>query len=689
MKKKSGKSTPGSSEGASSAAGAKDKAPMDLLDEGEAEEGSLKISERFAKKYNERKDREELTRARRILADEDADHSESSESEPEDEEGDLLTNRVEGKIFETLNKIRAKDPTIYDKSKVFFDDDDFDGEGGDGEEVEQAQKGEKKGVRYKDFLRDTLMREGADAIAKEEEEMEERASRKRTPKQEEDDLRKSIISAAHGDDDEPEEDDDDLFRLKEKSSEELKKEAAEFKAFQLQNSRERIQNQEDAARFWREDEELDDSEKFLRDYILNKSWQETASLQPKEASEDEDEEDLEDADDFEKDYNFRFEMEDGQQIQSHKRFQDSSVRERSDKRKRQRKEKSDRKETDKIRRTEELKRLKNLKKKEIVRRLQQLQEVTGNEEIPLGQLDLDADFDPDAHDQDMQKVFNEDFEQGEETLDDDTLMKAPSGCADLDVSSAASEVLQRRRGGKQSKKVAEAEEGDEEDWDGDAEEGWEGEEDVADAAGEEEEEVDPEVWWLCDHCNKGITAGKRRFDCSVCENYTLCIKCFRVRRHPHKFVRRRVPDSSRPPEDVKEMQASKEDTEKVLDEYFQMDYEDIIGGDLPTRFKYTKVMANDCGMSADQILSKTDLELNRIVPLKKLRTYRTDDNKVRKEARWRARGGKGDEGDPSESQAPKKAGVSKNGISSDRLKAYKLHADRRYQKPKKQGGSKT
>merc|ERR1712190_431033 len=155
-----------------------------------------------------------------------------------------------------------------------------------------------------------------------------------------------------------------------------------------------------------------------------------------------------------------------------------------------------------------------------------------------------------------------------------------------------------------------------------------------------------------------------------------------------------VPDSSMPPQDAKDMQASSEDKDHMLDEYFQMDYEDIIGGDLPTRFKYQKVMPNDCGMTADQILAKTDQELNRIVPLKKLRTYRTDDNKVRKEAKWRARNGKVGSTDQSTSGNPKKAAVAKNGISADRLKAYKLHADRRhgnskYQKHKKKEGSKT
>jgi hypothetical protein len=100
---------------------------------------------------------------------------------------------------------------------------------------------------------------------------------------------------------------------------------------------------------------------------------------------------VEDADEFEKDYNFRFEVEEGRlesfsdssrhffwefgaasflqftwsfiilhgparQIQGHARFPENSVRERNDKRKRQRKEKAERKEAEKIRRTEELKR---------------------------------------------------------------------------------------------------------------------------------------------------------------------------------------------------------------------------------------------------------------------------------------------------------------------------------------------
>merc|ERR1719203_477892 len=130
------------------------------------------------------------------------------------------------------------------------------------------------------------------------------------------------------------------------------------------------------------------------------------------------------------------------------------------------------------------------------------------------------------------------------------------------------------------------------------------------------------MWFLCDSCQTGIPGGKKRFDCTVCENYTLCAKCFRIRRHPHKFVRRRVPERCMPPDDLKEAKAAVKDTDEVLEEHFQLDYEDIIGGDLPTRFKYRNVEAASFGLTPDQIFAKSDQELNRIHPLKKLRPYR-------------------------------------------------------------------
>ena len=48
-----------------------------------------------------------------------------SDSETEDSDGELLTEKIESKILDTFQKIRDKNPDIYATEKVFFCDEDF------------------------------------------------------------------------------------------------------------------------------------------------------------------------------------------------------------------------------------------------------------------------------------------------------------------------------------------------------------------------------------------------------------------------------------------------------------------------------------------------------------------------------------------------------------------------------------
>lgn len=67
--------------------------------------------------------------------------------------------------------------------------------------------------------------------------------------------------------------------------------------------------------------------------------------------------------------------------------------------------------------------------------------------------------------------------------------------------------------------------------------------------------------------------------------------------------------------------------ESLLEDYYNLDFEDVIGGGtVKTRFKYKKVAARDFGLTEDEILLLDDKQLNRLVGLKKYRPYKDDDD---------------------------------------------------------------
>lgn len=66
--------------------------------------------------------------------------------------------------------------------------------------------------------------------------------------------------------------------------------------------------------------------------------------------------------------------------------------------------------------------------------------------------------------------------------------------------------------------------------------------------------------------------------------------------------------------------STKRALEKYMEEYYNLNYEDMIG-DLPTRFKYRKVDANNFGLSPVEILLADDKDLNQVAGLKTLAPY--------------------------------------------------------------------
>lgn len=109
-----------------------------------------------------------------------------------------------------------------------------------------------------------------------------------------------------------------------------------------------------------------------------------------------------------------------------------------------------------------------------------------------------------------------------------------------------------------------------------------------------------------------------------------CLKCKKTTEHEHnlKQLKGTVGDpfkgmlkKSDAAEDMTDEQ-KKEYLDSLFEEYYNLDYEDTIGGgEVKTRFKYTKVSKEDFGLTEEEIFLLDDKQLNKLVSLKNYRTY--------------------------------------------------------------------
>ncbi|XP_068435646.1 protein KRI1 homolog [Clinocottus analis] len=566
----------------------------------------LNVNSRFAHKYDRYREKEELQR----LKDRYGDESESSESSSEDSEVEL-DPEVEKDFYRTLSLLKKKDPKIYQTDAKFYSE-----AASTSDEKPSTSKKAVKPMYLKDYERKVILeKEGKfedEDDSDDDEDVARREERAASPSyiQEQRELKDGFRKFIQDSDDEEQEASEGAERSgfltrRIKTQEEKDKEESDYvdwlKGQTDLEGPEEIKDMKYLRDYWN-DPELDERERFLRDYVLNKGYMdedrkddderiptyEEVLQDDVEDSEEEGETFLARQEDFERSYNFRYEEPDAQKIRTYPRSIATSVRSKDDSRKRKRDEVKERKDKEKEQKREQLKQLKNLKRNEIVEKLKRLQELTGNEQLAFSQTDLEGDFNPQQHDQLMQKFFGNEYYGGEEEekpqFDDDEL---------------------------------------EEPWNWDT---WTGE-DREEHHNEDEEEYgdsgphceDDNFIMDADYDPNQQTASKTKKKKKQKERKKMKkedLPQLGKKRKKSNFAE--VVTKSKPVFDPQE-----KSFEQYLDEYYKLDYEDIID-DLPCRFRYRQVLANDFGLSTDEILTANDKELNTWCSLKKTCMFRSD-----------------------------------------------------------------
>ncbi|KAH9321026.1 hypothetical protein KI387_015665, partial [Taxus chinensis] len=233
---------------------------MDLFGDSDGEEKGfteIKVNKAYAQRFAHNKDREALHRLQELkkkgLAGA-SDDDESSEDE-EDEDG-YIPAKTDLQFYETLAKVKRKDPLIYEKDVKLYDDDD--------EEMEEKKNevGKKKKVMYlKDVVAQHLLENGPE-FDDEERTLKTRkkgSSTSMSYAEEQDELKRAFLMGVEDDDDS---DDGGLLTVKKKSAEELKREKQEEHEA-VKEAEQRAKDADIARRledYFGKDDDLDDNE---------------------------------------------------------------------------------------------------------------------------------------------------------------------------------------------------------------------------------------------------------------------------------------------------------------------------------------------------------------------------------------------------------------------------------------------
>ncbi|KAJ8716945.1 hypothetical protein PYW08_005344 [Mythimna loreyi] len=334
------------------------------------------------------------------------------------------------------------------------------------------------------------------------------------------------------------------------------------------------------------DPKLNEGEAFLRDYILNKPYLQDGDIGEAEDKirDDEeleaDEERVEEQGKFERAYNFRFEEPDQEYLKRFPRTM-NYIRPKDDRRSKKRAEVRARKDEEKKRKMEEIARMKALKLKEIQEKIAKIKEVTGNEELAFKESDLESEFDPAEHDRRMKEIFDEQY-YGDA---DEHKPEFPDLDDELEI----------------------------ENW-----EKYQPEQEYDEEADQQGDDEGP-------HCededfNMDADYDPKKARVNLLEEVKKTLG--KKRRNRKKKSKLAELLASEKPKFVPTVADKTYD--QYMEEYYKMDCEDVIGGDLPTRFKYREVVPCDYGLTVEEILLADDKELTQWVPLKRILKHRAE-----------------------------------------------------------------
>ncbi|KAG0237987.1 KRI1-like family C-terminal-domain-containing protein [Mortierella sp. GBAus27b] len=627
---------------------------MNLSDD---EDFSLTINKGYADKYEASKRKQELSSIRDKYGDLDEDRleliadrqhkygyskqadynygsDESSDDEEEDEHGELITPALDGQIMKTIGLIRSQDPKIYEATSHFFIPSEMEAARKQWKE-KQAQEKKNKPMNLKEYHQKVLLEDGG--LINEDAELKKVKDVSEMTHVEQQEYLKSEMKNAFmgGNSDDDGDDDDTFFTQKAKTKEEEDVEEEDYKRFLMESMG---SNKAGASAFkdWREYKnapQMDKDEAFLMDYILNRGWiDKTQKKTPhyKEIVREDDldeleksEDELDAAEEFESKYNFRFEDDQGESLITYSRTVDDSVRNKDDRRKKRRQAAKERKKEEKTKQLEDLKRAKNLKKQEIFDKLKQIQEITGNKTVGFDEIDLETEFNPEDYDQKMEDVFSNKYYEEDENVKpvfDDDIDTADYEKYDNDDS--AEEASGGEDDERDNDEEAEAYHEDEA-YDGYNEGKYYDENgDYYGEYGGEDENGEEDIMMDADFMPGGELYGKKE------------TKKERARREKEekKAAKKKGRDDGiktavaaiEAAKSTLDIEKGKKEFNSYLEDYYQLDYEDMVG-DLPTRFKYSKVQPTSFGLTPVEILLADDKDLNEYMSLKKFAPYRRPD----------------------------------------------------------------